>query len=487
MNDPIRYFKAEIVDGSVETHGQRDAFFGYSYCVSGQEKPSGVWARWKYENDTLTVENDAIGYYPIFYYHDENCVIVSNSIIKLLELGADGEFDKDNLAVFCRCRFFLGNATAFKNIKSLLPNAKLIWENGKFDLVQETIVVKQQSLTVDQMVDGYVDLFRQAVKNVLTDDEFAMPLSGGRDSRQILFELLRNGKRPKECITCGESRDHQASRLISERIGLEHKFLERNQHWVQDEIRKNIASNFCALEHTWLMVLDDYLNDNYTTSYDGTGIGIYTRSELLEKQLLDLAGRNKYEDISRWLIGTNGYTQSILKKLPQRFSFIHDRLETAEQMIAEEIRKYSSASNPLSTFTFYTWNRTAIGANPFAIQKHLKVYAPFLDRELYEFVASYDPYVVLENEIQTLAINKAFPEYSDLPYYNSFEKSPQPRINYSSKVSNYANLFKLISKNHFRDIYPFLKNLALMKDGFARFESVLIYLDQLEQEVRGNK
>ncbi|MEO5956545.1 MAG: hypothetical protein ABIR36_12765 [Nitrospiraceae bacterium] len=52
-----------------------------------------------------------------------------------------------------------------------------------------------------QALEAYVELFHQAIRHRVPENEFSVLLSGGRYSRHILLELLRNDACPSFCFT----------------------------------------------------------------------------------------------------------------------------------------------------------------------------------------------------------------------------------------------------------------------------------------------
>lgn len=485
MNIEVKYFKAERINGKIAISGQESAFFGYS--IVGDIKPSGVWAKWEYSENQLKAENDRFGYYPLFYLADSGKFIISNSILKLIAEGADSCLDKAAISVFCRCGFFLGESTPFEKIKVLRPNAQLIWRDGVLNLSGGIQFVKSQQLNTDQAVDGYIEYFRKAIGKIASKgEEFVLPLSGGCDSRQILFELMRLGLRPSECITCGESRDTKVASLITERFGLKHKIIKKDNKWTYDARRKNVRTHFCAMEHAWLMGLGDYLNNNCRISYDGIGVGIFTRSELILPELNDLYLKGRYEDIARWLFKRVGPGQDFLNMLSGKFKFVADYEDEAISLVADELKRHSGAANPLTSFNFWNWNRRAIALNPFGIQTGLeRNYAPFLDGDLFDFTASFSFELITKKEPQLLAIKRAFPEYADIPFYKDVEKDPPERKSRLAKLDGFLSTL-LMTAGYDLSMVPVIAKAKLFRHSAAagkdlnKFVEVATYLSQLQ-------
>src|SRR5215211_6989478 len=107
-----------------------------------------------------------------------------------------GELNFAALAVFLRLGFFLGDATPWTDRKATPPPGlneaarKSLWDPPK-------PIAPVHGRTRSELVDTYIDLFRQAVARMLPGEPFALPLSGGADSRHILLELIRQGRPPR--------------------------------------------------------------------------------------------------------------------------------------------------------------------------------------------------------------------------------------------------------------------------------------------------
>lgn len=421
MSTPQRFFSARITeDGKVETLGDTRCYLGSDCSESPSPNKAGVFSQWNWNGHRLQASNDYSGYLPLFYSCSDRDIYVSDSLAQLVALGISLEWDESALAVFYRCGFFLGNRTPFKRIKSLPPGALLEWQNGVILLSASRRIPKPQALSAAQAVDGYIELFRAAMRrHALPPQGTALPLTGGRDSRQIALELRRIGRLPKRCVSCGDPRDIEVARQLASRLDLQQTVIEPSRRPVRDSVTKNRRTHFCALEHAWLLPLWEHLSRHFSRSYEGTGVGAITRTELLDREFVDLYERNELESIGRKLFARVGPGEAFFRRLPAEFSFLANSEGAAIESFARELDSLSSAPNPLSAMSFWNWGRRAISLNPFALMAGLShVSTPFLDRELYDFVASLPTDVVLQQEPQTAAIRRAFPEYAGIPFYN---------------------------------------------------------------------
>jgi asparagine synthetase B (glutamine-hydrolysing) len=119
-----------------------------------------------------------------------------------VEAGAPTGFDEAALAVFLRLGFFLGDDTPFQSIRTLPPDGTLTWEAGTVTISGGYRFVRPQRLSRDAAIDGFIDLFRQAMsRRPPAGQDVVVPLSGGRDSRHILLELCESGHRPSYTVT----------------------------------------------------------------------------------------------------------------------------------------------------------------------------------------------------------------------------------------------------------------------------------------------
>ncbi len=192
------YFLARKRGERLETRGQPRAEFGHK-IPSNHSVADGIFARWHWDGTRLVVGNDRYGFCPLFWANlPDNGVCVSPSLVSLVEQGAPTDLDIEALAVFFRLGFFVGNDTPFAAIKTVPPNAVLEWENGKLECHgRYPQAPNTTKLSRDEAIDRYIDLFSHAMaKRTPGSDAFAIPISGGRDSRHILLELHRTGSNP---------------------------------------------------------------------------------------------------------------------------------------------------------------------------------------------------------------------------------------------------------------------------------------------------
>ena len=147
--------------------------------------------------------------------------------------------------------------------------------------------------------------------------DVVVPLSGGRDSRHILFELCESGHRPSYTVTIPRypprpSEDERIAPLIAGELGVPHVLLAQTDSRFLPELRKNWETHLCADEHTWYVRMVDELTGKAGTLYDGLGGALSVPNRFLSREALDLfeagrSGSSRAGCCSRWHGPTNRF------------------------------------------------------------------------------------------------------------------------------------------------------------------------------------
>ena len=173
---------------------------GFPISVDGER--DGSFCEWRWDGQRLRAEVDRLGMFPLFYSELPNGIAISTSITELVKAGASVEIDWAALKLLFRLGFCVGCHTVLKGIKAFPVGGKLTWSPGTLELTERYPEIKLNTLSRREAIDGYIDLFRSAVrKRIVEGAPIRLPLSGGRDSRHILLELVELGSPPACCYT----------------------------------------------------------------------------------------------------------------------------------------------------------------------------------------------------------------------------------------------------------------------------------------------
>lgn len=405
-------------DGPV-ARGQAACFLGHQLPSPGRERPDGIFAEWAWDGARLLARTDRYGFQPLFYYVREGEVGLSPSVPKLLLEGAPTELDDDAFAVFLRLGFFLGEDTPFRAVRALPPGATLEWRHGALRVAGELFLSRPAEIGRTAAIEGYVELFRRAVHRRLPpDNEFAVPLSGGRDSRHILLELCAAGRPPKLCATVRHhppriDQDAEVAAQVAAAVGVPHVILEQRASRFEAELRKNLRTGFGSDEGTHFLPLRDDLAGRVTAIWDGMGSDVLSAGLFLDAERLALFRSGRLAALADRLLNTEARVEGLLVFEPaRRFS-----RERALARLEQELRRHVEAPNPVGSFFFWNRTRREIALMPaFMFAPEIVKLCPYLDHDLYDFLAALPAELLLDHSLHTEAIRAAYPAYADLPY-----------------------------------------------------------------------
>ncbi len=459
--------------------------------IPDSEQRNGVWAQWEWNGRELVVRHDPGGFRPIYYFTRPGEIAVAPSLVTLLRQGAPRELDDDALAAFFRLGFFLGDDTPFRAIRAVPANTDLRWtgEGIKFDVATPQV---QAVSTMDRKtaIARYQELFSQAIHRRPSTGASALPLSGGRDSRHILFELVSQGHRPALTVTIARTTDSDgaAAAAVARTLGVDHQLIPAPPPSLESEQRKNVQTDFCADEHTWFLAMRGALTAQNYTLYDGIGGDVLSAGLFLEPNSLALFRAEKFVELARRLIDEEQRSPFIARfltaEVAQRFN--EDR---AVARLAVELEKHAAMPNPCGSFYFSNRTRREIALSPFAIFGDLKVHAPYLDVDLVDFLSSLPAEMLLDHTFHDDTIAQAYPQWAHLSYS---QKRPEPlrfqnlaeawrlRGWLRSRTSASLNHSYLLPRLLRASVDPFYNRRAL-----ASLMTAPVYWSQLDELARG--
>lgn len=392
------------------TENGRVSATGTLACLAGHRVggDDGVYAGWSWDGSGVRVEHDRYGMFPLFRWESAGGLVLSTDLLELLELGAPRTLDFDALAVFLRLGFFLGDDTPFASIRAAAAPRP---------------VAAASHLSKRAAVDGYVDLFRRAIRRRLPAGPFVLPLSGGRDSRHILYELIEAGHPPARCVTVRHfpprgNEDAEVAQALCQRLGLAHVVLEQPPDRIDVERRKNLRTHFCTEEHAQFLVLADYLSSTTADTFDGIAGDVLSQSGYANPALLALFRHGDVRGVAECLLRGHGnvVTERALARLVAPHLHVELSRERAVARLEREIATHLEAVNPIASFYFWNRTRREIALHPYGLQRASTTFAPYLDRDVFDFLCSLPPELTIDRTLHSDAIATAFPAYADIGY-----------------------------------------------------------------------
>src|SRR6266850_838039 len=485
MTDPFIHIKKK--SDHYEVDGEFSCFLGHKIPLAQHHKTDGIYAEWVWDGDRLIVRNDRYGFYPLYYFVGEDEIAVSTSLTKLIAVGAPTHLDEAGLAVFLLLGFFIGEDTPFKAIRLVPPACDFEWRNDHCHVAGHLPVNKPQNLKRDDVIDAFIALFRQGIRRRLPTGRSAVPLSGGRDSRHILLELCAAGHQPDICLTLCHlpprgNGDAESASQIAAALKLKLTIIRQPQSRLQAELRKNVDTNFSTIEHGWIVPMADYLQPRVQCLYDGVAGDVLSAGHFLDKKRLDFYEAGDFVGLAAYLCSMEDPNAG-LKCLLTEAQYRKLNYELAVNHLANEIERHAEAPNPVGAFFFWNRTRRVAAISPYGLFNSIpNVYSPFLDRDLYDFLASLPASTFLDHQLHTDTIARAYPQFAHIPY----EKK-----NYSVANRRHFRRFTLeVCKYYLAHSSPLIRKssllprlvrcLALGHESITWLSALAVYLGQLE-------
>lgn len=406
-----------------EVRGQVECSLGHRIQRS-DGRDDGIYASWSWDGMKLVVENDRYGFYPMFYFADENRVCVSPIIARLVAEGAGRSVDDAAMAVFLRLGYMIGEATPFRQIRCLPPDAIFEWSVQGFEVKGRRAIPPHSTLSREAALEGFIELFQDAMLRRPPIGKSVLPLSGGRDSRHIFFELCRRGWNPDHCVSVDmpHEQDVVVATQLTKSQDVPLRIIAPTEPALESEVRKNLETSFCSDEHTWALGMADYLAQNAECTWDGIAGDVLSSSRSINAQRQQWFESGDFGSLAINLMGTNDKftTAALPPSVRARWSS-----ELAIDEIRSEMKCYSEAANPVAAFMFWNRTRREIALYSYGFLRNTGyVYAPFLDHDLFDHLASLPAAMQLDRKLHDDAIRRGYPEGADIPYASKTGQSP---------------------------------------------------------------
>jgi hypothetical protein len=333
----------------------------------------------------------AFGFVPRFEFRGE--VIGPGRLVETVARSGGVSLDFDALNVFMRTGWFLEGGTPFREVRRFSP---------------PPTIVAPVEMTREQAIDGYVDLFRQAIARRATPRS-VLALSGGRDSRHILFELHAQRSLPTAAITVefDSTSDAQVAREVARAVGIRHDVVHADEsvNGARYTVR---ATDLMSQEHNWFADVARTRDDQ--AWWDGIAGDVLSAGHFLEDWNVRLFEIGALDELAERLVP------------PRPVPYFRDRSlfprESAVAAIRRELGRHVGAANPIGSF--YLWNRTRsnVGSSAFGLLNSAgqRALVPFLDRDLWHFLSSIPLRHIVDQTLHMDVIRRAYPALAHIRY-----------------------------------------------------------------------
>jgi hypothetical protein len=287
--------------------------------------------------------------------------------------------------------------------------------------------------------------------------------------------------------------DINVARMLCEKLGIKFVPLYQSNSRLKAELKKTQLSDYGAFEHAWSIVMAEFYKGKRQSVYDGIGGDVLSAGLYLDSSQQKLYQERRYDEVAlRMLKGWqsyHGYEKALRRVLPAGI-VSKIRLEVAIEGLASELAKHAESPSPISSF--YFWNRTRRCIALYSLRilpQTVNVYMPYLDSDLYDFLASLPISYLSDKSLHDDVIAAAYPQYSGLPYED------KAHINYPSHwhIRRYlieAALYisrkstnSMVNREYIvpRTIQYALSRTPVIKNWLAT--ETAVYLTQLEEMI----
>lgn len=490
------WIRLRSTDGLVRVDGLAEALLGHQ-VDDGASPPAGSWVEWSWDGVRLVARNDDFGSYPCYIAELAGGIALSPSIDRLHELGASRELDLDALAAFLAAGHLQGTDTIFRSIRALPPAARLTWQAGALSIGGERPRHRLAEVGREAAIEAITDLTRQAVARRIPPgrSSFAMPVSGGRDSRHLLLELIHQGHPPQRLVTTDHypfdwGGDVPYARRLAGRLGIDHLALAPGPP-VRAELRKNRLTSYASVMHAWFLPVVDALVGTTDHTYEGLPGGSIISRRNLKRTARRLARERRWDELAAWM---GKKDDGVARHVPLLNGEMRRELsaERAAARIRRELDEHASDDDPALSYRFWTRTLRELTPTPYALLAPIPtVFTPLMDRDLVAFVLSLSGEVADES-LHDEVIARAYPDVADVPY--APRVAPRPSRTFLRRLDR--ELLRLVwrkSDGRLVDRQALLARAAagmLAGDGWfawGRRFSLATYLVQLEGLLRGEE
>lgn len=391
---------------------------------------------WSWDGQQLRIRTSETGLIPIYYAESKGLLAISTSLRFLVQHVIDAKIDWGSVLICLALGTYIEDLTAFAEIKIVPLHSTFSWSRIQgIRLERNSRTYGMPAKSFDRAILTYNDLFRDAINQSLPAGQWALGLSGGRDSRKILLTLMEAGTRPHRLVTSGHylsfsESDTSIAKILARRT--KNKITEIKplpDRW-RSEIEKNIQTEFQTLSHSWLLPMSRNL-EGITRFYDGLNAGGLFQMKNLAAKL-----RSTYGDkLPPWETIKDFALEHIFDRKIDKFRSIFPStkmtkgmIEDARIRLASCLENYQYFPSPLQAFHYFNITMRSVALQPYSLMKNSEVECSFDKPEMVSWALGQDFHISSDYTFRNEALRRAFPEYTDIPFNEDYSPKNKSSI-----------------------------------------------------------
>lgn len=339
-------------------------------------------AGWKLSESELVVRADRLGFIPIYYWTDARRIVVASSLLEIARRLPKRRFDDEAVSTFLSLGYYLGNSTILEGVRILMPGEILRWNGRLSREAQPYPTPRPFQGTRADAIREFQSRFANAIAIRAPLGVGHLPLSGGRDSRHILLELVGQGYSPPRVITLwsAETTDAEAARCVAEHVGVPCDVVPWRGR-LASEYEKNRLNQYSSDENGWYLSIMPYLKG---TVFDGLAGDALANGSYFNEVTARYLQDGRLEDAARRYLRGMEYRSYLKPWLRERW-----HPDMARKALEREFAHHVGVADPCKSFLFWNKVRREIAFLPIAMAgKENPVCLPYQDVDLHEFLLS---------------------------------------------------------------------------------------------------
>jgi hypothetical protein len=211
--------------------------------------------------------------------------------------------------------------------------------------------------------------------------------------------------------------DASVARALCDQLAIPHTVSVLPGDLVGTEVEKNELLSYEAFEHGWVWKLAQDMSSPDAVSYDGIAGDVLSAGHFHDDENSRLYREQRFDELAERLAPARGMLQPPIVPADSR--------DAAYQRIISELHRYRGTHNPMMFFHLYNRSRRAVTPTICNLYGSVvrKVFAPFLDRSVFDFLIGLPEEMFADKAFHTEAIAEKFPSFSSLRYS---QKAPPP-------------------------------------------------------------
>ncbi len=290
----------------------------------------------------------------------------------------------------------------------------------------------QRYRRIEDLYERLDDLVRGAIRLIPAEKPAALGLSGGRDSRHILFALAAEKRPLPRLITARHfipglcERDLAAAQRVAARLGAPHHVVDQPGDRFRPEWDKNLMIGLQNLQHSWGIALARAL-DKSEILYDGmNGGAILGRTRIV----FTLLRPNEPERPSfstlreRLLTWFVDQPLELLRPWAPPHLISPQVVQTIRDMLFDSFSRYEFFPNPMVAFWQDQHVRRHTPLFTFGMMPNEVVVCPFDTPEMIRFALSLPWEVSCDARFADKTLAHCYPQFAEVPFGEEIEPPP---------------------------------------------------------------